>query len=179
MRLDNQTKQIVEESRIDLENYPFKPIVGLAESPGGDIYFGAYTLFKLNATDISPKKQYLFPIEINISASSTIQTVSFNSAESKMIISLHNEVSGNNSKTTVQSGQAPVSFLGLKIPTALMNNVAAVLDSQTGQQLSFINNNSSSLDYNSITIQVPQERDLQIVIIGSTLASPGEQILRG
>jgi hypothetical protein len=179
LRLDNKTNEIVQESRIDLENYPFKPIVGIAESPGGDIYFGAYTLFKLNATVITPKSQYLFPVEMNISASSIIQGMNFDPAESKMLINLHNQVNGNNSKTTGQSGQLSSSFLGLKIPTALMNNIATVLDSQTGQQLPFINNNSSSLDYSSITIQVPPVTDLQIVLIGSTLASPGEQILRG
>ena len=37
LRLDNQTKEIVEESRIDLENYPFKPVVGIAQSPKGDV----------------------------------------------------------------------------------------------------------------------------------------------
>jgi glucose/arabinose dehydrogenase len=179
LRLDNKTKEIVQESRIDLENYPFKPIVGIAESAGGDIYFGAYTLFKLNATVISPKSQYLFPVEINISASSSIQGMNFDPAESKMLINLHNQVNGNNSKTTGQSGQLPSSFLGLKIPTALMNNIGTVLDSQTGKELPFINNNSSNLDYSSITIQVPPVADLQIILIGSTLASPGEQILRG
>ena len=45
LRLDNQTKEIVEESRIDLENYPFKPVVGIAQSPEGDVYFGAYAIF--------------------------------------------------------------------------------------------------------------------------------------
>ena len=33
LRLDNKTKQIVEESRIDLENYPFKPVVGRCPVP--------------------------------------------------------------------------------------------------------------------------------------------------
>ena len=59
-RLDNKTKTIVEESRIDLENYPFKPVVGVAESPEGDVYFGAYAIFKLNATDIDPKREIPF-----------------------------------------------------------------------------------------------------------------------
>ena len=65
LRFDNKTKEIVEESRLDLENYPFKPVVGIAQSPKGDIYFGAYAIFKLNATDIQLKRQDLFPIEIN------------------------------------------------------------------------------------------------------------------
>ena len=60
LRLDNKTKTIVEESRIDLENYPFKPVVGIAESPEGDVYFGAYAIFRLNATDIQSKKRVPF-----------------------------------------------------------------------------------------------------------------------
>ena len=165
-RLDNKTKSIVEESRIDLENYPFKPVVGVAESPEGDVYFGAYAIFKLNTTDIDPKREYLFPVEINSSASSVIQGINFSPAESRMLIELNNQVDG-------------VSMLGLKIPTALMNNVAAVIDLETNRQIPFHNDNSTNLPYNSITLQVPPVPHLQIAIVGSTLATPGEQVLRG
>ena len=58
------------------------------------------------------------------------------------------------------------SSLGLKIPTALLNNVAAVVDSETNRQIPFHNDNSTSLLYNSITLQVPPVRHLQIVIVG-------------
>ena len=71
------------------------------------------------------------------------------------------------------------SLLHLKIPTALFNNVSAVIDSETNRQIPFRNDNSTSLLYNSITLQVPSIPNLQIVIIGSTLATPGEQVLRG
>ena len=165
-RLDNKTKSIVEESRIDLENYPFKPVVGIAESPEGDVYFGAYAIFKLNATDIDPKREYLFPIEINSSKSSVIQGINFSPAESRMVIELNNQADGE-------------SMLGLKIPIALMNNVAAVIDLETNRQIPFQIDNSTSLPYNSITLQVPPVPHLQIAIVGSTLATPGEQVLRG
>ena len=60
LRLDNQTKEIVEESRIDLENYPFKPVVGIAQSPKGDIYFGAYAIFKSERYRYPTKKRLPF-----------------------------------------------------------------------------------------------------------------------
>ena len=167
LRFDNKTKEIVEESRLDLENYPFKPIVGIAQSPKGDIYFGAYSIFKLNATDIQLKREYLFPIEINSSANSLIQGVNFNPAERRMLIDINNQANGTG------------SLLELKIPTALFNNVAAVIDSETNRQIPFRNDNSTSLLYNSITLQVPPVPNLQIAIVGSTLATPGEQVLRG
>ena len=167
LRFDNKTKEIVEESRVDLENYPFKPVVGIAQSPKGDIYFGAYAIFKLNATDIQLKREYLFPIEINSSANSLIQGVNFNPKERQMLIDINNQANGTG------------SLLKLKIPTALFNNVAAVIDSETNRQIPFRNDNSTSLLYNSITLQVPPVPNLQIAIVGSTLATPGEQVLRG
>ena len=51
LRLDTNSKKIIEEVKINFENYPFKPIVGIAESPQGDLYFGAYNIWKLNSID--------------------------------------------------------------------------------------------------------------------------------
>ena len=72
-----------------------------------------------------------------------------------MVIELNNQVDGE-------------SMLGLKIPIALMNNVAAVIDLETNRQIPFHIDNSTSLPYNSITLQVPPVPHLQIAIVGST-----------
>ena len=56
LRLDKVTKEITEEFRIDLENYPFKPVVGLSESPNGDLYFGAYAIFQTKCNECPSKK---------------------------------------------------------------------------------------------------------------------------
>ena len=84
-----------------------------------------------------------------------------------MLIDFNNQVNGTE------------SLLGLKIPTALLNNVAAVIDSETNRQIPFRNDNSTSLLYNSITLQVPPVPHLQIAYSWRTIATPGEQVLRG
>lgn len=175
LRLDNQTKQIAQEYRIDLENYPFKPVVGLAESPTGDLYFGAYSIFKLNATDIIPKRQYLFPIMINSSSTSKIQSIQIDSTEREIIIDVNNGVTNANFSTTNKSNTYPLT---LQIPKALIDNVISVVDTERNKPVLFTSN-ATNPQYNTINIQIPAEAHLQLTLIGSTIATPGEQILRG
>jgi glucose/arabinose dehydrogenase len=63
----NDKKQIIEE-RIELRNFPFEGAIGLAQSPSGDLYYGGYSIYKLDALDISNKVQSVFPIHINHSS---------------------------------------------------------------------------------------------------------------
>ena len=174
LRLDNITKEITEEFRIDLENYPFKPVVGLSESPNGDLYFGAYAIFQLNATDVHPKRQYIYPIEINSSSTSNLEAMQFDPKESKMVIDLNDGGISPNVNTT---SQPSTSSLILKIPKVLLDNIIGVVDTEGHKQIQFVVSNSTSPGYNTISIQTPRVPHLQLTILGSTLAMPGEQIL--
>ena len=174
LRLDNITKEITEEFRIDLENYPFKPVVGLSESPNGDLYFGAYAIFQLNATDVHPKRQYIYPIEINSSSTSNLEAMQFDPKESKMVIDLNDGGISPNANTT---SQPSTSSLILKIPKVLLDNIIGVVDTEGHKQIQFVVSNSTSPGYNTISIQTPRVPHLQLTILGSTLAMPGEQIL--
>jgi glucose/arabinose dehydrogenase len=167
LRIDRNTKEIVEENRLDLENYPFKPVVGITESPDGDVYFGAYSIYKLNSSDISPKSQYLFPIEINTSKTSNIGGVKFtrfinNTLQNMMTIDLQND--GNNNGSEIQS-QFPPS-LALKIPKGLFNKVTTVVNTESGKQMRFLAHNTTNLEDNSISIQIPFASHLELAIIG-------------
>jgi hypothetical protein len=174
LRLDNTTKQIVQESRIDLENYPFKPVVGLSEAPNGDLYFGAYAIFKLNTTDIRPNKQYLYPIGINSSSSLNIEEMRFDPKENKMFLKISNEA--NNTGVTSSLGAPP---LNLEIPKTLMNTIVSVFDTETNKQIQFRTANATFADSNLISLQIPRSDHMQLTLLGSTLAMPGEQILSG
>lgn len=166
LRLDPKSKEIIEENRIDLENYPFKPVIGLAQAPNGDIYFGAYNIWKLNSTDPSSKKQYLFPIEFNLSSLATVVGVDFKTADNKMIIDIRNNANSS----------AP-SSLKVDIPTALIKKIAAVVDASNNQPIPFTNSSDSTR--NILDIRISPEPQLQIGILGSSLSIPGEQILEG
>jgi glucose/arabinose dehydrogenase len=177
LQLDRASKQIVQEYRIDLENYPFKPVVGLSESPNGDLYFGAYAIFKLNATNIHPKKQYLFPLEINSSSSVNIEGIQFDPKGAKMTMDLNNQANATDLKSTSPTPSS--TLLKLEIPKALLNDVVGVINSDAHKQLQFTSTNSTSPDYNVFSIQVPNVPHLEIIVIGSTLEMPGEQVLTG
>ena len=176
LRLDNKTKQIVEEYRIDLENYPFKPVVGLAESPEGDLYFGAYAIFKLNATNVHPNKQYLFPIKINSSSTSTVEGIQFDRKQREMVLSLDNRVTDTGLKNSNLSANPP---LILQIPRALLDNIISVVDTESHKQLQFVTGNSTSLQYSTVSIETPRVPRLQLALIGSTIVTPGAQLLTG
>lgn len=173
LRLDNKSKEIVEENRIDLENYPFKPVVGIAESSDGDVYFGAYSVYKLNATNIHPKKEYLYPIEINSSSLYKTADIEFSPVESKLDIKLNGSVAEHTS-----TAQPSFSTLILKIPKKLLSDVMEVTNAVTNSPMSFTNSTSTD-EFNKITIKVPTLPKLQLSIKGPTLATPGEQILVG
>jgi glucose/arabinose dehydrogenase len=164
--LDPKTKEITEEDKIDLENYPFKPVIGITQAPNGDVYFGAYNIWKLNGTDLSSKKQYLFPIEFNTTSLTSVVGVDFKVAENKMVIDIRN--SANSER---------ISPVKIKIPTALLHNIATVVDASNNKPISFTNSTNSA--YNFLDIRIPPKPQLQIGILGSSLSAPGEQILEG
>lgn len=167
LRLDRNTKEIVEEDRLDLENYPFKPVVGITESPDGDVYFGAYSIFKLNSSDITPKTQYLFPIEINASSILKVEGVQFtpfinNSLQNLLTIDLQSSENGSGSKT--QSDALPSLELG--IPRGLFSKITTVFDAESNKKMSFLARNTTSLEDNSLSIQIPLVPRLKLSITG-------------
>jgi glucose/arabinose dehydrogenase len=171
LRLDTNSKEIVEEIKINFENYPFKPIVGIAESPQGDIYFGAYNIWKLNSSEISTKKQYLFPIEANTSFSVNIAGIQFSPSENKMVIDLRNRDDIPN------PGLKSPSMIMLKIPKLLLKNITAVVDTSNNKQMQFVGATDS--DYNTVKMDVPYTSQLQVAILGNSIAAPGELVLKG
>jgi glucose/arabinose dehydrogenase len=61
---DNK-RQLKEELKIDLSFYPYMPVTGVAVSPGGDIYFGAYGIFKLDSINMQNKEKVMHAVQIN------------------------------------------------------------------------------------------------------------------
>lgn len=163
LHLDSNSKEIVGEDRIDFENYPFKPVIGIAESPNGDIYFGAYNMWRLNSSGIDLEKQYLFPIEINATSFTSIDGVQYNKSQNKLLLDLHEQKSSDNSNQSV---------ITLAIPKSLMGNINKVLNGENNQPIQFVNVNNT--DYNTISVKIPHQNKLQLVYFGFT---SGDDIL--
>lgn len=170
LKLDKTSKEIVEEAKIDFENYPFKPVIGIAKSPTGDIYFGAYNIWKLNSTDVSAKKQYLYPVKINTTRVSSVEQIQFEPSNNKFIVNLRFQDNITNSKTGT-------SLLTLNIPQSLLPQISAVVNTADNKQLHFTNATASG--YNIVRVDIPNSPQLQISVLGTSIEAPGEQILVG
>ncbi len=172
LSLDKNKKEIIEEIKFDLENYPFKPIIGISQSPDGNLYFGAYNIWKLNSTDLLTKVQYLFPIEINISSTSSVTGVQYIENENKIIMDIQN----HHPVTVPNNGPLPISII-VKIPKKILDNVVSIVDNSNQNKIPF--SNMTTPEYNIVTMQPIVEDNLQIAISGSSIAAPGELVIRG
>jgi len=85
-RISEDGKKLLEEIRINTSNYPSKEVVATAVSPSGDIYFGAYDIFRLGKIDQSSIQQIMFPVQIN---STGINVLSLNYSEHTKEITVH------------------------------------------------------------------------------------------
>jgi len=64
-KISEDGKKVLQEIILLTSSYPSNNVVATAVSPNGDIYFGAYDIFKLDKLDLTSKKQETYPIQIN------------------------------------------------------------------------------------------------------------------
>jgi hypothetical protein len=170
-------KQIVEdEQHILLNQYPFEPVISIAQSPDGNIYFGSYNIYKLDSVNTVSKKQDTFPIELTSPPDVNINNVQASDIKKYVSINLHRS---NNNNGGSSSFGYPV--LKVKIPAGLLDKISTVSATSIDESrrrtkepvaTSVIDNNSSSaLGYNIINTRLtPNASDLQLVINGTTTA---------
>jgi glucose/arabinose dehydrogenase len=139
LRFDNG--QVVEEYVIVVEAHP---LVSLAQSADGSIYYGAYRIQKLESVDFANKKQVLFPVEI--SGSVEVKDLQLLRDEGKMILDVH------------PYGPTAVT---VKIPTGLMGDISEDDSSYTVD---------TSPDYNKVTFNT-LSNDAQLVITADSALS--------
>jgi glucose/arabinose dehydrogenase len=155
--------QLKEELKIDFSFYPFMPVVGIAASPNGDIYFGAYDLFKLTTIDTQNKDMMMHPIQIN-TTNSRLTELTFEKEHKNITASLDAEgiknVGTNNTISII-----------MKIPRSMIDSLSF--------ETSGIKNNTSQTseiepqvkatvedNYNIVTIILPhiEKEKIQLVL---------------
>jgi len=142
LQLDNSSKSVIEEDTIQLKHYPYSPVISIAESPSGDLYYGGYEIYKLEKVDSNNKKPTSFFIEMTSPYNITIDDIEVKPIQNKMIISI-NPYSINNNVLF-----SPF-ILSLKIPKDLINQVSSVsaIYDQTEKPLDFkISKNEKSIN---------------------------------
>jgi len=102
------------ETVVNLGFYPFNPVVALAKSPTGDIYFGGYSLFKLDSLETEGKFQFVFPVIVTGSNNLGIESMSFDKSEKSITL---DSTSGKNIPSDIE----------ILIPKKLIENISRVV----------------------------------------------------
>ncbi len=163
IEIDNEKKQIVEEYVVSLNNFPYNEITSIAQSPDGELYYGGYSINKINSVNIDDKKQVLFPIEINFSSSINVNNIYLNSSGNTMVLDIENNLHNNNSKVTNNMNDTHSSYnLSIKIPKSILNEIALISD--TTDNKTMYSESTKDLKYNVIDQQYTNEILVDILV---------------
>lgn len=172
IKIDNKTKQVTTEEKIETGIYPFAPIVSLSASPSGDIYFGGYNIYKLNSLDDANKAGTLDSIYTEIPDTTEILDLQYHASKRELDLFL----------THASQIHASPSSMTIKIPTSLLtdiykvtednkvshppDNVINTEDLESATEIDF-NVIDSASDYTTVKIPLQAQGSELISILGS------------
>ena len=128
LALNSTDHKVTEEDVIKFGFYPFEPVIAVAMSPGGEIYFGGYNLYELSIPREAEKSQILYPVKVLMSKDNHVPDINFDEVSQSLRVNF----------TTGQSD--PTSYMRMEIPKNLLENIIQI---QVGYK-------NGSLRYNSI-----------------------------
>ena len=166
-KLGSSPIQVIQEDLISPRFYPFDPVIGLATSPDGSIYFGGYAIYKIDSLNSNARDKFLVNIKIENASLPQIKEVMFNPNLGQLQISVNNQISDI---------KPP---LKITIPKDLMGNLSSVtFMSQEGiAQTVDTSLNSTKVsvndvdNYHTVTL-VPDANTGRIIIKGTPILPP-------
>jgi glucose/arabinose dehydrogenase len=164
IHINNESKQITSEDHIRLHHYPFEPVIGIAQSPDGNIYYGSYHINKLKALNLHNRIQDLFPIEVNSSSDISVD---------KLLIPREGLIIDTSRNIAKDIFSSSTSFINIKIPTSLLGGAITVTANNTNAKTSSVNFNilnSTSANYKIIHIPFSDKikTNLRLLIASTT-----------
>ncbi|HKR73383.1 MAG TPA: PQQ-dependent sugar dehydrogenase [Candidatus Nitrosocosmicus sp.] len=190
IKIDNKTKKIsseitphndpetiVSEKYIQINNYPFESVIGLTQTPSGDIYYGGYHIYKLDSVIEDEPDQILFSLQADYPDNIIIDNL-FASYQKYVGIDIQNNAIKNLGNSTNN-----YSLLNIKIPKSLLSDVtnvnATVVSSLNEENTYDITDyllNEISPKYNELSIPVPNDSIITNVRInGEDSSSDSEE----
>jgi hypothetical protein len=138
-------------------SYPFEPVISVAESPQGALYFGAFHVYNLTLLDLTKRVQDFFPVHIEKPEYLTVKGLT---DQNFVLLDV-------NSTAAATGEEGEKGELNITVPESLLTNVSAVNITQSGveQSKEFLVDEDN--DNNTISIQVSPELEGRIVIHGS------------
>jgi parallel beta-helix repeat protein len=169
LKLDSETGLVVAEERIELFPTLFTPVIGIAQAPNGDLYYGSYGIFKLDSLDLETRTPATYPIRIASSDGVSVKNLKFDQDGKRIAL----DVSVNNStNSTGEPGtESSRSTVSIKIPRILMDEITGVVSDADTSFLDFRvtpAGGSSSDGYNIVTVGLPgKEGDSNVSVIAA------------
>jgi glucose/arabinose dehydrogenase len=162
-------EMVAEEEHIHLRLIPFEPVIGLGQSPQGDLYFGGYNIYKLDSVEIADRRQDLFPISVTLPAGMSLRDLQASNDADYAFANLNAFSSSN---FTSRPELPP--RISMKIPIDLIPEIFAVTGTSVSQerppekrQLDFSIDNADPA-YNKLDIGLPANiSELQVYINGT------------
>ena len=149
--IDPKTKSLKEETKIDLHFYPYKPVVSVASSPSGELYFAGYEIYKINSIDSENKKVTMYPVVIN-STNVLISQIKFYEKDKKLELDLEDE-----SGSSTLSVKIPKSMIQYKNKTDLTSQTTLASDDKTIIDLPHTIQFIPEGDYDTIILIFPED----------------------
>jgi len=153
-KIGEDGKKLLQETKIITSLYPSKEVVGISVSPGGEIFFGAYDIFKLNTLDHTSSEKIMFPIIIN---ATNIKVSSLDYTENTMDLKVGLKDSHD------------LSTVSIKVPNSLFDVM------NVGQKCQSVSNNSMS-NVSGISgtcnIKIQKDKEHSLVLIQLSAGTP-------
>jgi glucose/arabinose dehydrogenase len=160
--------QLKEELKIDLSFYPYMPVTGVAVSPDGGIYFGAYDIFKLDSINMQNKDKIMHSVQIN-TTNSQLTDLTFERENKNITITLDADAVANGVNNTIS--------VMLRIPRSMIDNFSFETSSinSTGSEPFDIQTDvktSADGEYNIVTVMLPpaEKEKIQLLLSQNGIA---------
>ncbi len=135
----NANKTVTSYDRIFVHHDSAEPVIAIAESPSGDIYYGGYSIYKLQSVD-NLKIRFLVTMEVNSDSEKVLfKEIKFIPAEKKMIL------------IPAEGSQYLTTPLNIRMLVSITNAVDTIED-ENGNKIKFTKELSSPYYYLDIFV---------------------------
>jgi len=150
LEIDPVTNSLKEETKIDLHFYPYTPVISIAASPSGELYFAGYEIYKINSIDSENKKIAMYPIDVN-STNLVLSQMKFYENGNQLVFDLEDEPGPSTLSIKIPKSINQYNELDLISNTTIENDDKTVIDLPHTIQISPQN------DYTIATLNLPED----------------------
>ncbi len=170
--IDPDSKKVIAEEKIELYPTLFTPVIGIAQAPNGDIYYGSYSIFKLESLDLSTRIPDSHPIKVATSQGAEVSNLVFDQDRKRITLDVSTGPSLSSEPQPEDETSKSSSAVAIRVPKTLMDEITTVLSEADDRDLDFAVSSgggaSSSGGYNVVTISLDSlDQDSKVSVIAA------------